>query len=271
MPRYDANVSFMFADLPFLDRFAAAKDAGFEAVEFMWPSPEQLAGLTLEAFAAQVRGVGVGVALFNLLAGDPAAGMTGLAGVPDQRDVFRAHVPVALSLAKGLGCSKVHALAGNVVEGVPREAQIECLVENVAWAADLARPEGITVTLEALNPVDFPRYLLQGSAVALAMVRRIGRPNVRFQFDAYHLSMIGEDPVVTAEVAGPLIGHAQFADAPGRHEPGSASVRFDDVVAALERVGYDGWIGLEYKPIDVASRDFSFVERLLGGRLHTRV
>jgi len=268
--RYAANVGFLFTDLPFLARFVAARDAGFEAVEFDWPTEDQLGAMTHQAFAAHVRSTGLAVSLFNLAGFDPLAGLHGMTGVPALRDAFRAHVPVAISLAMTLGCRKIHALAGNAIEGVGRESQLACLVENLTWVADQAAPVGIVITLEALNPVDFPRYLLPNPEAALRVVRSTGRANVRFQLDVYHLAMVGEDPSAVVDAAGPVIGHVQFADCPGRHEPGTGTLRFPDILAALRRNGYDDWIGLEYKPTDVTSRDFSFVERTLGGKLRTR-
>ena len=268
--QYAANVGFLFADLPFLARFGAARDAGFEAVEFDWPTEEQLRAMTHQAFAAHVRNTGLAVSLFNLAGFDPIAGLHGMTAVPALRDAFRAHVPVAIALAVSLGCKKIHSLAGNAIEGISRESQLACLVENLTWAADQAAPAGIVMTLEALNPVDFPRYLVQSPEAALQVVRSTGRANVRFQLDVYHVAMIGLDPSAIIDLAGPVIGHVQFADYPGRHAPGTGSLRFPDVLAALGRNGYGDWIGLEYKPTDATSRDFSFVERTLGGKLRRR-
>jgi hydroxypyruvate isomerase len=268
--QYAANVGFLFADLPFPARFGAARDAGFEAVEFDWPTGEQLGVMTHQVFAAQVRNVGLKVGLFNLAGYDPAAGLHGMTAVPGLRDAFRAHVPAAIELAVSLGCKKIHALAGNVIAGISRESQLACLVENLTWAADQAAPAGIVMTLEALNPVDFPRYLVQSPEAALHVVHSTSRANVRFQLDVYHVAMIGMDPSAIIDATGPAIGHVQLADCPGRHEPGTGTLRFPDILAALRRNGYDDWIGLEYKPTDVTSRDFSFVERNLGGGLRTR-
>jgi hydroxypyruvate isomerase len=267
MPRYAANLSFLFTDLPFLDRFAAAGAAGFRGVEFMWPTATELDGRSVEQFGAQVRASGLAVALFNLAGVDPAAGMHGLAGVPARREAFRACVVEGIELAREIGCRRVNALAGNAMKGERREDQLDCLVENLAWAADEAAGAGVTFCVEALNAVDFPRYLLPGSAAAIDVLRRVGRANVRFQLDTYHLAMAGENPAAVADAHGTLVGHVQFADCPGRHEPGTGSVPFDAVLAALDRIGYDDWIGLEYRPTDPALRDFGFVERLLDGRL----
>jgi hydroxypyruvate isomerase len=266
MPRYDANVSMLFTDLPFLRRFDAAASAGFEAVEFLWPSPEQLDGLSIGQFGALIRSTGVKVPLFNFDAGDMSAGWRGLAGVPEARARFRASLPIAIGLATELGCRKLNALAGNAASVETRETQLEVLLEGLVEAAEMASSEGISVMLEALNPVDFPSYLVLDSATALDVVARAGKPNVLYQFDVYHTVMGNEDPVTVALAAAGRIGHVQFADYPGRHEPGTGTLDWTAILHELDSAGYDDWIGLEYKPTDPSSRDFAFVEAI-GGTL----
>ncbi len=266
MARYDANLSMLFTDLPFLRRFDAAASAGFEAVEFLWPSEEQLEGWSIQQLGSHIRSTGLKVPLFNFDAGDMSAGWRGLAGVPEARPRFRANLPVAIELAAELGCRKLNALAGNAAAGKAREAQLEVLVEGLAEAAEMASPAGISVMLEALNPVDFPSYLVLDSATALGVVARTGSPNVRYQLDVYHAVMGGEDPIAVAGVAGARIGHVQFADHPGRHEPGTGTLDWIRILDALDAAGYADWIGLEYKPTDPSSRDFGFVEAI-GGSL----
>lgn len=266
MARYDANVSMLFTDVPFLRRFEAAASAGFEAVEFLWPSPEQLEGWSIEQLGTLIRSTGLKVPLFNFDAGDMSAGWRGLAGVPEARARFRANLPVAIGLATELGCRKLNALAGNAASVETRETQLKVLVEGLAEAAETASSAGISVMLEALNPVDFPSYLVLDSATALDVVARTGRPNVRYQFDVYHTVMGSEDPIAVARAAAGHIGHVQFADYPGRHEPGTGTLDWSTILHALDSAGYDDWIGLEYKPTDPASRDFAFVEAI-GGTL----
>ena len=195
-----------------------------------------------------------------------SAGWRGLAGVPEARARFRANLPVAIALATELGCRRLNALAGNAVSVETRERQLEVLVEGLDEAAAMASSAGISVMLEALNPVDFPSYLVLDSATALDVVARTGRSNVRYQLDVYHAVMGGEDPIAVARAAAGRIGHVQFADHPGRHEPGTGTLDWPAILHALDSAGYDDWIGLEYKPTDPASRDFAFLGAI-GGRL----
>jgi hydroxypyruvate isomerase len=264
MARYDANLSMLFTDLPFLRRFEAAASAGFDAVEFLWPSPEQLEGWSIQQLGALIRSIGLKVPLFNLDAGDMSAGWRGLAGVPEARARFRANLPVAIGLATELGCRKLNALAGNAASVGTRETQLEVLVEGLDEAAEMASSAGISVMLEALNPVDFPSYLVLNSATALDVVARTGRSNVRYQLDVYHAVMGREDPVAVVHAAAGHIGHVQFADHPGRHEPGTGTLDWRAILHGLDSAGYDDWIGLEYIPTDPASRDFAFVGAIDG-------
>jgi hydroxypyruvate isomerase len=266
MARYAANLSMLFTDVPFLRRFEAAASAGFEAVEFLWPSEEQLEGRSIAQLGRLIRSTGLQVPLFNFDAGDMAAGWRGLAGVPEARARFRANLPVAIGLASELGCRKLNALAGNAASVQTAGAQLDSLVDGLTEAAEMADQAGISVMLEALNRVDFPSYLVLDSATALDVVTRTGRPNVRYQLDVYHVVMGGEDPVAVARAAAGRIGHVQFADHPGRHEPGTGTLDWRAILDVLDATGYDDWIGLEYRPTDPTSRDFRFV-LAIGGTL----
>jgi hydroxypyruvate isomerase len=266
MARYAANLSMLFTDVPFLRRFEAAASAGFEAVEFLWPSEEQLEGRSIAQLGRLIRSTGLQVPLFNFDAGDMTAGWRGLAGVPEARARFRANLPVAIGLASELGCRKLNALAGNAASVQTAGAQLDSLVDGLTEAAEMADQAGISVMLEALNRVDFPSYLVLDSATALDVVTRTGRPNVRYQLDVYHVVMGGEDPVAVARAAAGRIGHVQFADHPGRHEPGTGTLDWRAILDVLDATGYDDWIGLEYRPTDPTSRDFRFV-LAIGGTL----
>ena len=269
MTRYAANLSMMFTDVPFLRRFEQAALAGFEAVEFLWPTREQLEGRPVEDLAGLIRSSGLQVGLFNFDAGDMAAGWRGLAGVPEARDRFRDNLPVAIGLAREVGCRKLNALAGVAASTETRQPQLGALVEGLTEAAEAAGQAGISVMLEALNPVDVPAYLVLDSGTALDVIARTKQPNVKFQFDVYHARMAGEDPVAVIAAAGNAIGHVQFADIPGRHEPGTGTTDWAGVLAALDAAGYADWIGLEYVPTDPRSRDFGFVTDI-GGDLRLR-
>jgi hydroxypyruvate isomerase len=262
MRRFALNVSILYQELPFLERFAAARRAGFDAVEFWWPREEYARGMTPEDLAREVTEADVEVVLMNFDGGDLKAGDRGLVGDPDRAEAFRANVPLALEIAERLGCRKLNALTGKAISGIPLSEQLALVAANVAFAADLAAASGMSVMLEALNPVDTPGYLLPNTGSVLAMLERIGRANVRFQLDVYHVVMAGEDPIAAIRSAGAQIGHVQFADVPGRHEPGTGEVSWPAVLRALADVGYEEAIGLEYVASDPAAPDFAYLEQL---------
>lgn len=266
MTTFAANLSILFPSLPFLDRFDAAADHGFEAVEFWWPGEALAAGLTVNDIVDRAGNRRLGVVLINFDAGDMKAGDRGLAGDPDRMARFRANVPVAIDLARRLGCRKLNALAGNVVDSADPQVQLELLAESIAFAADEAARDDMLILLEALNRAETPRYLLPGTSAVLDMIARVDRPNVRFQLDAYHLAMAGEDVVAAIRCAGSAIGHVQFADWPGRHEPGTGRLPYAAILDALHVVGYTDPISLEFVPAEPGAPDFAFVNQL-GGRL----
>lgn len=266
MRQFAANLSILFPTLPYVDRFRAAAEAGFRAVESWWPADALAEGVTVDDIVGQAETYSLEMVLLNFAAGDMKAGDRGLAGDPDRVEAFRANVPVAIDLARRLGCRKLNALAGNALSEADRPAQLGLLAESVAFAADAAARAGMSVMLEALNPRETPRYLLPGTDIVLELIERIGRPNVYLQLDIYHVAMAGEDPLETIRRAGPRIGHVQLADMPGRHEPGSGDLPFAAILNALEAAGYSDPIGLEFVPLDPAAPDFGCVRRL-GGTL----
>src|SRR5579859_2609683 len=223
--RYAVNLSMVFTEIPFLRRFDAAVRAGFEAVEFMWPSKEQLEDKSIAKFGDHILAAGVRVGLFNFDAGDMTKGFRGIAAVPSESRAFRANVPIALELAAKIGCGRLNVLAGNA-QAADRPEALACLNDNLRYAAELASGAGVSVMLEALNPVEFPDFLIQDSNTAIKALRRVGCDNVRYQVDLYHATMAGEDPVALILAHGPKIGHVQFADCPGRHEPGTGLVNW---------------------------------------------
>jgi len=267
--RFAANISILFPTVAYMDRFGVAARAGFDAIETWWPADALAAGVTADDIVSAAEHNGLETVLLNFAAGDMKSGDRGLAGDPARVADFRANVPVAIELARRLGCSRLNALAGNAISDVARPAQLELLAESVAFAADAAAAAGMRILLEALNPIETPRYLLHGTDAVLDMIDRVGRPNVAFQLDVYHLAMAGEDPIESIRRAGPHIGHVQLADMPGRHEPGSGALPFLAILDALDRAGYAGTIGLEFNPLDPATPDFGCVARL-GGHLSNR-
>jgi len=240
--RFCANVSILFKEVPFLERFERAARAGFSAVEFWWPAEP------LDEVESAIAGAGLSVPLFNFDAGDMPAGDRGLLSDPDRADRFRANVPRALELAEGLGTTRLNALVG--LERAPgeREAQLRLAAENVAWAADQAAQVGADVLIEAVNTFENGPYLLSTTRQSAAFVERVERPNVRLQYDAYHMQRMEGNLVATLTEFAPQIAHIQVADSPGRGEPGTGEINYPFVLDAIEALGYDGWIGLEYSP-----------------------
>lgn len=252
--RFSANLHFLFPEYPFLDRFAAAARAGFRAVEFPNPydhSPDEL--------AARLRAHDLACVLLNLPMGDAARGDKGIACLPDRVDEFRAGLARALPLAARLGCPRLNCMAGRAPAGADPGVLRATLVDNLRFAARAFRAAGLTVCLEALSTTEVPGFFLSGSADALALIAEVDEPNLRFQLDCYHLHLMNEDvPSVVARTL-PLVGHVQIADAPGRHEPGSGVIAFAPIFAALERGGYDGWIGAEYHPSRATDQTFGWM------------
>ena len=241
--RFSANVSILFKEVPFLERFGKAGEAGFSAVEFWWPSGEDLGEVE-----AAIREAGLTVALFNFDAGDMPAGDRGLVGDPDRVGRFRENVPVALDLARRLGCGRMNVLAGHEKEGMDRQEQLALAGENVAFAADAAREAGITVMVEAVNTLENGPYLLYTTGQAVEFVESVGRENVKIQHDFYHMQRMEGNLVATLQENIDTIGHVQVADSPGRGEPGTGEIHYPFVLAELERLGYEGYVGLEYNP-----------------------
>jgi hydroxypyruvate isomerase len=239
--RFDANLSILFRDAPFLERFARARAAGFGAVEFWWPSGEDL-----EAVVAAADGLEV--VLINFDAGDMPAGDRGLLSDPGRAGAFRDNVPVALDLAQRLGARMLNALVGVELPGVGRERQLELAAENVAWAADQAAERDMTVLVEAVNTFENGPYLLSTTAQAADFVDRVDRRNVALQYDAYHMQRMEGNIAATLRGYADRIAHVQIADSPGRGEPGTGELHYPYIFSVLEEIGYQGWIGLEYLP-----------------------
>ena len=241
--RFGANVSMLFKEVPLLERFGRAAEAGFSAVEFWWPSGEDLGEVE-----RAVRDASVEVALFNFDAGDMPAGDRGLVSDPEREQRFRENVPVALELARALGCRRMNVLVGHEIEGLGREEQLGLARENVRFAAGRAEDAGVTVMVEAVNTFENGPYLLYSTGQAVEFVRSVGRENVKIQHDFYHMQRMEGNLVANLREHVGSIGHVQIADSPGRGEPGTGEIHHPYVLGALEDLGYDGFVGLEYNP-----------------------
>jgi hydroxypyruvate isomerase len=243
--RFSVNVSILFTEVPLLERFARAREAGFDAVEMWWPSDEDPA-----AVQAAIEDAGAEVVVLNFDAGDMPAGDRGLISDPHRREEFRANVPVALELAAAVGCTKLNALAGHELPGMERMEQLELARDNIRFAADAARAQGAQVLIEAVNTYENGPYLLSRTRAASDFVHNVGRDNVRLQYDAYHMQRMEGDITATIERHIGEIAHVQIADCPGRGQPGTGELNFDYILRRLDELGYDGHVGLEYKAPD---------------------
>lgn len=235
----------LLTDHPLLRRPQAARDAGFEAIEFWWPFTESVpADAEVDAFVRAVADAGVRLVALNFAGGDMAAGERGLVSDPGRRQEFRDNVDVAVGIAEQLGTKAFNALYGNRIDGVPAEAQDENATANLAHAAQRAGAIGADVLVEPLSGV--PGYPLRTAADVLAVLDRVGVPTVRLLADLYHLTVNGDDLDTVIETYGDRIGHVQIADAPGRGAPGTGSADLAGHLERLDRRGYRGHVSLEY-------------------------
>ena len=260
--RFDVNCSILFTELPLLERAAAARAAGFEAVEFWWPFSEPVpSDREAEAFVKALGDAGVRLVLLNFAAGDMVAGDRGLLSLPAGSAAFRDNIDACVGIAGQTGCGVLNALYGNRVDGLPERQQDELAAENLALAADAAARAGASVVVEALNSYDSPRAAIVSSRGALAVINEVragGAANIGFLADVYHLGRMGENlPDVLARQADD-IAHIQIADVPGRGAPGTGGLDFEALFGQLAAQGYPGWIGCEYKPADPSDSSTSF-------------
>ena len=254
-PRYDVNISILLTELPLLQRPQAARDAGFAAVECWWPFADAVpADREVDAFVAAVRDAGVALVSLNAYGGDPAAGERGIASVPGREAEFRDSLDVTVGVLQALECPALHVLHGNR-DGSDPARQDELATQHLQLAVAAVRGTS-RVLVEALSGDE--RYPVRTSADVLRVLDRVG-PGADFLCDVYHLSVNGEDPVEVVRRHAGRIGHVQVADAPGRHQPGTGTVDVPAVLAALDAVGYDGWVGLEYAPLGPSLESFGWL------------
>ncbi len=244
MPRFAANLSMLFTELPFLDRFAAARAVGFAAVEFQFPYAHAVAELS-----SRVKDNGLEVVLFNLPPGEFEIGERGIACLPGREAEFASGVEVALRYANELNCPKINCLAGFKPAGLDRGEALAVLLSNLSYAAGKLSDHAIQLIVEPLNTFDMPGFLLNRSADALAVMDALGPANVKLQYDLYHMQRMEGELMATLSRLLPRIGHIQLADVPGRHEPGTGEINYRNVFSHIDTIGYDGWVGCEYKPL----------------------
>jgi hydroxypyruvate isomerase len=247
----------LFTEVPLLERFAAARRAGFAAVELVSPYEHASADV-----ATAAREAGVEVVLFNLPAGDWAKGDRGVACDPARVEEFRAGVARALDYARALGCPRLHAMAGIRPPGVPEAALRAAYLENLRFAGRALAEDGLTLLVEGINGRDMPGYYLQTSAQAFAVMDEAAVPNLLYQYDCYHMHVMEGDLALTLERRLPRIGHVQIADAPGRHEPGTGEIDYRSLLRHLDRIGYRGFVGCEYRPLRTTEEGLAWMKEI---------
>ena len=243
MPRFAANLSMMFGEIPFLDRFAAARQAGFEAVEFLFPYEHPAAEIV-----TRLKDNGLAQVLFNAPPGDWAQGERGMAALPGRQGEFRDAIRIALDYAAALECPRLHVMAGLAPVGVAHDTLTAIYGANLAWAAEECAKIGVKPVIEPINHRDIPGFFLNTTDQAAAIIAAVGPERLGMQFDLYHCQITEGDIVKRVEKHLPLISHMQVADNPGRNEPGTGEVNWPFVFDAIDGLGFRGWIGCEYRP-----------------------
>ena len=244
MPKFSANLTFLFTDLPLLERLGAAAKAGFKGVEYMSPYEEAKGDL-----ATRLRDNGLTQVLFNLPAGNWGAGERGVAIFPDRVDEFRRGVHQAIDYAGALGCGLVNCIVGLTPKDADAKTLRKTLVDNLAYAAAELAKANIKLLAEPINTRDIPGFYLTHTDQALRLIDEVGSDNLYVQYDIYHMQIMEGDLARTMEANLPRIAHIQLADNPGRNEPGTGEINYPFLFRHLDRIGYAGWIGCEYKPL----------------------
>ena len=243
MPKFAANLSFMFQEVGFLDRFAAAAACGFKAVEYLTPYDHPP-----EIIAQQLNRHGLQQALFNMPPGDWAAGERGIAALSGREPEFRDGVEQALVYAKATKCGLLHAMAGVLPAGHDRAEAEWGYLTNLRHAADRLAGEGITLVIEPINTRDIPGYFLNTTSQAMSIIERVGHPNLKLQLDLYHVQIMEGDLAHRIRALAGCYPHVQIAGNPGRHEPDIGEINYPYLFDLLDELGYSGWIGCEYRP-----------------------
>ena len=253
MPKFSAHLSFLFTELPFLDRFEAAAKAGFRAVEYLSPFEAPKSEI-----AARLEANGLTQALFNMAQGDASAGERGITAIPGREAEFKRAVAAAIDYATALDCTRLHAMAGLVHHGADRGT----FVANLRIATQMCAPHGIDVLIEPINTRDIPGYFLNRTEDARAIIHEVAQPNIGLQFDLYHRQIVQGDVTMAIREFGPLARHYQLASPPDRGEPDVGELNYRHLFDEIDRSGYQGWIGCEYRPRNGTLAGLGWAERL---------
>lgn len=262
MPRFDANLTMLYAEMEFLERFAAASNDGFAAVEYLFPYAYDAAEL-----ARRLREHHLEQVLFNLPAGDWSAGDRGIACDPGRVDEFRSGVAQAVAYAKALDCRRVNCLAGKVPPGVSPAQAHATFVTNLRFAASELANAGVRLLIEPVNTFDIPGFFLSRTGQALAILDEVDSDNLALQYDVYHAQRMEGELIATLGANLARIGHVQVADNPGRHEPGTGEINYPFVFERLDALGYAGFVGCEYVPQTTASAGLAWLHAVRGEAL----
>jgi hydroxypyruvate isomerase len=260
MPRFAANLTMMYGEHDFLDRFEAAAHDGFRAVEFLFPYE-----WSMSEVSARLRGAGLRQILFNLPPGDWSAGERGLAALPGREVEFRASVDLGLRWAEALGCPRLHVMAGVVPVGGDRAAMRSTYVDNLRYAAQRAAPAGVALTIEPLNPRDMPGYFLTHQQQAHEIVAEVGESTLGVQMDFYHCQIVEGDLLTRLRHHHRGVTHTQIAGVPDRQEPDRGEVNYTALLEELDRLGYEGYVGCEYRPRGATSAGLGWLAPWLRG------
>lgn len=256
MPKFAANLSMLFTEVDFLDRFDAAANAGFEGVEYLFPY-----AFSVDEIKNKLEKNNLKQVLFNLPAGNWDDGDRGIAVDPNRMEEFKSGVPKAIAYAKALGCNQVNCLAGIVPRGVTPHDAHNAFVINLRYAAQLLKAEGIHLVIEAINTRDIPGFFLNTTQQAKAIIDEVGSDNLSIQYDIYHMQIMEGDLTPTMTENAAQIAHVQLADNPGRNEPGTGEINYPFVLKHLEELGYQGWVGCEYKPKTTTSEGLNWLNQ----------
>lgn len=243
MPTFAANLTLLYPDSPFLERFARARASGFKYVEFQFPYEYETAAL-----ARALNENGLHAVLFNLPAGNLEAGERGIAGLPQRIEEFRRGVALAIDTAHALGVTRLNCLVGKRDPELPPGEQTRVMIENLRYAAGALQGEGLALMIEPLNAFDMPGFMLPNPSTGFLIQQRVGAPNLYVQYDIYHAQRSEGELANTLHDQLPRIGHIQLADNPGRHQPGTGEINFRFLLKYLDEIGYAGYVGLEYVP-----------------------
>ncbi|WP_432460007.1 MULTISPECIES: 2-oxo-tetronate isomerase [unclassified Agarivorans] len=243
MAKFAANLTMLFNHVDFLERFEQAHQAGFKAVEFLFPYAYEP-----KVLADKLSQFGLELALFNMPPGDWDAGERGFAAIPGREQEFKQSVDTAMMYAQALNCKKVHAMSGLVDPQFSEQQHVDTFISNIRYAADRFAEQGIELMIEPLNSRDVPGYFVSHQRDAVALIQQVERTNVKLQFDLYHAQIMDGDVTVLMADLADDIGHVQIASVPDRNEPSDGELNYPYLFQVLDKVGYQGWIGCEYKP-----------------------